>query len=665
MTAGFTLGPVGGPGRPDPPTLPPENKARAVSIGVALLDALNVLANPLAIFTGAGNRILNRLGLRVDRTAWPAPLLAILDRVPFLRDSVALYYVGAAYAYAQALGGVITSYIGIISRPTIREIERDQLNQIPSVADLLNLAVANVPLKDAQGNPQDPRKLAQDWGLPGHYFDALYAATGQAPSIGQLLDLVNRQAGGEIRGERKYTVEYATDALRETALKDKFIPDLLELRYSLLAASDVIRLAVKDAFTTDPTLKAALDADRPKEIVSKLLALGYAEEDAKALWRAHWDLPSPTQVYDMLHRQLVTPEVVADYLRAADYDPRWRDLLVAISYDPITRTDAKRAYKIKAPGWDYDRLVKAFRDVGYSEADAKLLADFTVQDVGEEQRQERELLVGPIRQQALAMYKARRIDEPTLRQVLANLKYPSDIVDRYVADIEFAREADLREEVAAALKGAYVKGLRTRDDTRAMLIANGWTGDAADEVLLPWDILRTTTELTDAQKSERDLTRADIVGALTDGIIEPDEARSLVDALGYDAREAELIVGRAIAARDRKAQDELIEVAHQRYLAGTIDDSGANLALDDAKVTANRKYILVNRWAAEKEARIKDLPIGTIELMVRQGIVTDEDADVLLRRAGYDAFTRGRLFLYWKGRRLSEAAKARAKAAGG
>ena len=664
MTAGFTLGPVGGPGRPDPPTLPREDKARAVSIGVALLDALNVLANPLAIFTGAGNRILNRLGLRVDRTAWPAPLLPILDRVPFLRDSVALYYVGAAYSYAQALSGVIASYIGIIARPTIREIERDNLNQIPSLADLLNLAVANVPLKDRQGQPQDPRKLAEDWGLPGNYFDALYAATGEAPSIGQLLDLVNRQAGGEIRGERKYTVEYVEAALKETALKDKFIPDLLELRYSLLAASDVVRLAVKDAFTRDPSLLAVLDADRPPEIVSKLVALGYAEDDAKALWRAHWDLPSPTQIYTMLQRQLITPETVADYLRAADYDPRWRDLLVAISYDPITRTDAKRAYKIKAPGWDYNRLVKAYRDVGYSEEDAKLLADFTAQDVSEEARQERELLVGPVRSQALAMYKARRIDEPTLRQVLANLKYPSDVVDRYVADIEFAREADLREEVANALKGAYVKGLRTRDDTRAMLIANGWTGDAADEVLGPWDILRTTTELTDAQKHERDLTRTDVVGALTDGIIEPEEARSLIDALGYDARESELIVGRAIAARDRKAQDELIEVAHQRYLAGAIDIAGANRALDEARVTANRKYILVNRWDAEREARIKDLPVGTIEQLVKAGLVNDEEADNLLRRAGYDAFTRGRLFLYWKGRRLTEAAKARAKAAG-
>ena len=664
MTAGFTLGPVGGPGRPDPPTLPREDKARAVSIGVALLDALNVLANPLAIFTGAGNRILNRLGLRVDRTAWPAPLLPILDRVPFLRDSVALYYVGAAYSYAQALSGVIASYIGIIARPTIREIERQNLNQIPSVADLLNLAVANVPLKDAEGNPQDPRKLAQDWGLHPNYFDALYAATGEAPSIGQLLDLVNRQAGGEIRGERKYTVEYVEAALKETALKDKFIPDLLELRYSLLAASDVVRLAVKDAFTRDPSLLAVLDADRPPEIISKLVALGYAEDDAKALWRAHWDLPSPTQIYTMLQRQLITPETVADYLRAADYDPRWRDLLVAISYDPITRTDAKRAFKIKAPGWDYNRLVKAYRDVGYSEDDAKLLADFTQQDVSEEARQERELLVGPVRSQALAMYKARRIDEPTLRQVLANLKYPSDVVDRYVADIEFAREADLREEVANALKGAYIKGLRTRDDTRAMLIANGWTGDAADEVLGPWDILRTTTELTDSQKHERDLTRTDVVGALTDGIIEPEEARSLIDALGYDARESELIVGRAIAARDRKAQDELIEVAHQRYLAGAIDIAGANRALDEARVTANRKYILVNRWDAEREARIKDLPVGTIEQLVKAGLVNDEEADNLLRRAGYDAFTRGRLFLYWKGRRLTEAAKARAKAAG-
>jgi hypothetical protein len=645
--------------------LPSESIARAVSIGVALLDALNVIRNPLAIFSGAGTRLLNRIGIRVERTAWPAPLLPILDRVPFLRDNVALYYVGAAYAYAQALAGVITSYIGIISRPTIRELERDSLNQIPSVADLLNLAVANVPLRDRQGQPQDPRKLAEDWGLPGNYFDALFAATGQAPSIGQLLDLVNRQDGGEIRGERRYTVEYAEQALKETALKDKFIPDLLELRYSLLAASDVVRLAVKDAFTRDPNLLAVLDADRPPEIVSKLLALGYAEDDAKALWRAHWDLPSPTQVYTMLQRQLIAPEVVADYLRAADYDPRWRDLLIAISYDPITRTDAKRAFKIKAPGWDYDRLVKAYRDVGYSEADARLLADFTAQDVGEEARQERELLVGPVRTQALSMYKARRIDEATLRGVLANLKYPSDIVDRYVADIEFSREAEAREEVAEALKGAYVKGLRTYDDTRAMLIANGWTGEAADEVLGPWSILRTTSELTDAQRAERDLTRADVVGAYTDGIIEADEARQLIDALGYDAREAELIVGRATAARERKAQDELIEVAHQRYLAGQLDVAGANRALDEARVGANRKYILINRWDAEREQRIKDLPLGTIEQLVRSGLVNDEEADSLLRRAGYDAFTRGRLFLYWRGRRLSAAEKARASAQGG
>lgn len=665
MTAGFQLGP-GSTGRyPDPPSLPPEDKAKAVSIGTALLDALNVLSNPLAIFTGAGSRLLNQIGLRVDRTAWPAPLLPLLDRVPWMRDSVALYYLGAFYSYAQALGSVIGAWVGILARPAVRELERQELNQIPSVADLVNMAVSNVPVRDPQGQPVDPRELAKLWGLPVNYFDALYASTGQAPAIGQLLELVNRQAGNEIRGERKYTVEYVEQALKETALKDKFIPDLLELRYALLGASDYIRLAVKDAYTKDAQLRAALDADFPEALTGKLTALGYAPEDAAAVWRAHWDLPSPTQVYDMLHRQLVDLDTVKDYLRQADYDPRWRDLLVNISYDPITRTDAKRAYKIKAPGWDDERLVKAFRDVGYSEADARLLADFVRQDVSEEARQERELLVGPIRSQALAMYKARRIDEATLRQVLANLKYPTDLVDRYVADIEFAREADLREEVSAALKGAYVKGLRTRDDTRALLIANGWTGEAADEVLVPWDILRTTTELTDEQRLQRDLTRTDIVGALTDGLIEPDEARTLIDALGYDAREAELIVGRAIAARDRKAQDELVEVAHQRYLAGTIDDNGANLELDAARITANRKYILVNRWAAEKESRIKDLPIGTIELMVRQGIVTDADADVLLRRAGYDAFTRGRLFLYWRGRRLTEAEKQRAKATGG
>ena len=622
------------------------------------LRLLQLLLNPATILTGGWRFISDLLKISVPLNIWPPALQRMFNRNPWLRDNVALLFISAFYAHLQALVGLVSAYTGIIARPFVRALEEDEQNQIPTLADLLNIATNNVPMKGPDGTLQDPRLLATQWGLHPNYFDALYAANGQIPSIGQLLDLLNRTDGGEIRGGKQFPESYVTDALRESALKDKFIPDLMELRYQLLTASDYIRLAVRDVFSPETRKKFTLDDDYPTPLTRKFQAIGYSETDAKDLWAAHWELPSPTQVYEMLHRGKLPPGIsVEDYLRSADYAPAWRQALVDISYNPITRTDAKRMYKLNG---DFDALVQNFRNNGYNEQDAKALAEFTRQDVSLEVQQERELLVGPVKTAALAMYKARRISEDQVRQVLANLKYPKEVVDRFIADVEFVREADHREDVANALKSAYVKALRSRDDTIALLRKAGWDGEALDSLLETWDLLREVTELQPHQTASRDLTKAEIVTAYAERIIPPETASAQLVALGYDQSETETLLAMADFKARKAELDQEVENIHLNYLRGAVDPGTASVQLDNLGVNVTRKTNLLLKWERERAKVVPDFTVAQLEGMVKTKTMPEDIAQRYLADQGYTSEQQTYLLSWWLGKRTEAALKAAA-----
>jgi SOS response regulatory protein OraA/RecX len=418
---------------------------------------------------------------------------------------------------------------------------------------------------------------------------------------------------------------------------------------------------VKDAYTTNPSLGATLDEDFPDILTGKLVALGYTPEDAKAAWRAHWDLPSPTQVFEMLHRGALPPgnpdTVVADYLRQADYDPRWRDSLKAISYNPITRTDAKRAYKIKAPGFDEARLKRAYTDLGYNNADADLLVAFTQQDVGSEAREERELITGPIRTQALNLYRSRRITEDELRKTLNDLGYSEAITNRYVAEIQFTRLVDQREEVAAALKGAYIKGLRSEDDTKELLIRYGYPDDAVDEVLAPWKLLREATELQPHQQATRDLTVSQLVSAYADGLLDRTEAFTRLKALGYDDGESETILALRdyqITQDNLKTQTDNVRLNFLRY---AYDEAQASAKLSELGIPILKVRNLVMMMVRDRDKATPDFPITTLENMVKSGTMPEDVAERYLASQGWLPEQRFYLLNWWLGRRIAAMAR--------
>ena len=487
--------------------------------------------------------------------------------------------------------------------------------------------------------------LAQ-YGYTDEDAGTLINISGEPLAPGQLLDLLNRGDVDE---------EFVRQGLNESRLKPKYNDALLKLRFNLLGASDYIRFAVREVFSPAQRQELTLDEGYPTILTEKLRKIGYSEVDARDSWAAHWELPSPTQVYEMLQRgKLPKGVTIEEYLKSADYAPVWRQSLVDISYNPITRTDAKRIYKLRG---DLDLLIQNFRNNGYNDEDARALADFTREDVSLETRQERELLVGPVKTSALAMYKARRITEGQLRQTLANLKYPTDIVDRFIADIEYVRETDHREDVANALKASYVKALRSRDDTIAILVQTGYSQGELDQLLETWDLLRQATELQPHQAAQRDLTKAEIIEAYLDGIWDVDQTRVHIVALGYDEVESDAIISLAVFKKRKQELTDNVEVLHQQFLSGDIYADAVSIELDALQVPVNRKRAYLLKWKQELAKRIPDFTIAQLEAMVKEKVMPELTADGYLEAQGYLPQQRVFLLDLWRGKRAAGEAK--------
>lgn len=503
------------------------------------------------------------------------------------------------------------------------------------------------------------------WGKQLGYAEAelklLEKSNGDPISVGQAFDLWNRVEGAisipasdrnEIEAElvkSGYSKTKVDDALDQGTLNRDWYPFVKLLRYNMLGAADYIRFAVRDVYNSVVRAANRLDEGYPNILDAKLKMLGYSPQDARDAWAAHWELPSPTQVFEMLHRGKLPPGItVEDYLVSADYAPAWRQALTDISYNPITRTDAKRMYKLRG---DFDELVRHFKDNGYNDKDALDLAEFTRQDVNLEGNNERQGLSSGLKNAVLSMYKGRTISADEVRDILHQLTYTDETIEQFIIEADFFRIQDEKADVAGALKSAYVKALRSREDTVALLQQAGWRGQPLDDLMGTWDLLRTVTELQPHQTATRDLTKGELIAAYKDEIITIEQLTDGIAQLGYDENETNVIVQLAYSAKNKAERNDLIEVVHQSYLAGALDVSTTAVELDKIGVPFLQKNNLIGKWKQELAKRIPDFTLAQLEGMIKAKIMDEATAQKYLNDQGYTSEQQTFLLSWWLGKR--------------
>lgn len=236
---------------------------------------------------------------------------------------------------------------------------------------------------------------------------------------------------------------------------DLWTEHLIETTRILPSPSDLIRFVVKEVIS-------------PDVFTDIMQRHGYAQDHARMYWNSHWDLPSMSQVLAMFHRNIDMPiitlqpdgqrsitmatspaqrlEALDKFLVLADFAEEWRTPIREISYNIITRVDARRAWELGVIG-DTD-LVDIMRRNGYSPDDAILVAEAQKLEVMTAERNELINRIGDL-------YVKGWINSSLAVAYLAELDIKDVVIEMQVSAWDFEQYRTKQEEYLSIFLKQY------------------------------------------------------------------------------------------------------------------------------------------------------------------------------------------------------------------
>jgi len=337
--------------------------------------------------------------------------------------------------------------------------------------------------------------------------------------------------------------------MRKLGFSDTYINALKEDYLYYPSPTDFIRFSVREVFTDDKETLEALRAEFPEEIVEHAKKAGMDKDVLMWYWMSHWELPSPTQVYEMLHR--LHPEVlkvrgkayesmgldvgklettldtVKQYLKQADYDKRWRDRLVAISYYPLTRTDLRRIYELGLI--DEEELLARLMEVGYTKEDALKLVEFYKTY---KMSAEKDLT----RTQILDLMRIGEITEEECKKMLMDIGY-DDVEADFIIALEKYKiaEEELKDQIDV-YKYMFEEGLIDEKTFTAKLDELGIRATRRDKIVL--------SAVRNRNRKIRLPTKEDILKWYANKQITEERARELLSRINIPEEFHDLYLGK-------------------------------------------------------------------------------------------------------------------------
>lgn len=275
---------------------------------------------------------------------------------------------------------------------------------------------------------------------------------------------------------RRGEIEWAD--FKEYAEKCSFdeneIINLAKIAQYYPTVGDLIRFAVREVFTPNTRTKFGMDEDRPAAFIEAARKAGLTQEWANAFWAAHWDLPSVNQGYALLHRGEIDESELDLLMKSLDIMPYWRDKLKQLSYNVLTRVDARRMRGMGVI--DDSKLREVYLAQGYTPEDADNLVEFT-------KGLELDEYTGISRTNVVKAYVDGLLDDDHLIEYLTGLGLSETSVTFWSNNAIYEKTlADIKLRTSE-LKEAFLEGTNTLDDIRIMLVEDGVNATYINKVL--------------------------------------------------------------------------------------------------------------------------------------------------------------------------------------
>ena len=251
-----------------------------------------------------------------------------------------------------------------------------------------------------------------------------------------------------------------SDELRKIGIHPDYHNMYKQLAYQIPPVADIITMAVREAFTPAIASKFGQYEDLPADYVKYAGMKGLSKEWAERYWAAHWNLPSPMQGFDMLHRGIITKDELVMLLRALDVMPFWRDKLVQLAYNVFTRVDVRRMYG--AGVLNKEDVYKAYIEQGYDEIKSRQLTTFTVV-------QRLSSISGFTSGNIVTAYAKGLITQSNAQQLLSGMGLSSEEVNTIIQSANYKRDWELKALQIDSIEHSYKTKQITLDTARNRL----------------------------------------------------------------------------------------------------------------------------------------------------------------------------------------------------
>jgi hypothetical protein len=264
------------------------------------------------------------------------------------------------------------------------------------------------------------------------------------------------------------------------------------------SAADLVRFMTRDVFDSTVFEPFQLDDEFDKkfqgDIVKWSEAQGMNSDKLKLYWRAHWQWPSPSQMYQMLHRwrpkgvdlpEGVLPVTITDVERVlgiTDVAPVWRKRLTYLSYKVINRLELRRLF---ANGLiDKKQFISGMLDLGYEPRAADKIASlFEELNRQQRERESRTLSLNWIS----SHYADGSIDRTTAFNKLVAIGITGDNTNRVIDDAQLKAAATTRQNRIGNYKRRFTRGEFDKGTAVGLLQQAGVDTDQAIVIVSGWD----------------------------------------------------------------------------------------------------------------------------------------------------------------------------------
>ena len=282
--------------------------------------------------------------------------------------------------------------------------------------------------------------------------------------------------------------------LQKTGMPARAIDVMLRSARPIPGPSDLVRFSVREAYRDDVARAWGYDEEFPAEFARDMALHGFDPVWATRYWRSHWELPSLSMGYEMLHRRIISKGELSTLLKIQDIPSFWRDRLIQAAYSPLTRVDSRRMYGVGV--LDRAGVKRAYRDLGYDETNAERLTEFTVRYEDEKGESKPEKYKSATVSAIIQAYKKRIITRAETVTRLQALKYYTDDIELLLDLADWEKEVDetpdylkeYQKDVRTLVEKAYLRRLITSAAAREMLQGVGYASNEADYLLASSDL---------------------------------------------------------------------------------------------------------------------------------------------------------------------------------